>query len=165
MLQAEYCNADHTTWKLTLQDINTTPKEPKTARDCSLSSCFAIIVAHQYGVTTEQLCWKITRTRWFKLRPETPTPIESRHITSPGRQDSKFQVDVSQRKCRKKDWPKSTSVAVFVVIVRTTRECGLTTSFPVGERTWERGWWLKSLMSGFATTQAHRFGAGNSFIA
>ena len=27
--QAEYCNADRTTWKLTLQDINTTPKETK----------------------------------------------------------------------------------------------------------------------------------------
>ena len=26
----EFCKADRTTWKLTLQDINTTPKEPKT---------------------------------------------------------------------------------------------------------------------------------------
>ena len=26
------CKADGTTWKLTLQDINTTPKEPKTER-------------------------------------------------------------------------------------------------------------------------------------
>jgi len=34
-LQAEYCNADLTSWKLTLQDINTTPKELKTERDCS----------------------------------------------------------------------------------------------------------------------------------
>ena len=36
ILQAEYCNADRTTWKLTLQDINTTPKELKTERDCNL---------------------------------------------------------------------------------------------------------------------------------
>ena len=28
----ELCKADRTTWKLTLQDINTTPKEPKTGR-------------------------------------------------------------------------------------------------------------------------------------
>ena len=28
----EFCKADRTTWKLTLQDINTTPKEPKTER-------------------------------------------------------------------------------------------------------------------------------------
>ena len=33
ILQAQYCNADRTTWKLTLQDINTTPKELKTERD------------------------------------------------------------------------------------------------------------------------------------
>ena len=30
ILQAEYCNADRTTGNLTLQDINTTPKELKT---------------------------------------------------------------------------------------------------------------------------------------
>ena len=35
ILQAEYCNADRITWKLTLQDIKTTPKELKTERDCS----------------------------------------------------------------------------------------------------------------------------------
>ena len=28
----EFCKADRTTWKLTLQDINTTPKGPKTER-------------------------------------------------------------------------------------------------------------------------------------
>ena len=33
--EAEYCNADCTTWKLTLQDINTTSKELKTERDCN----------------------------------------------------------------------------------------------------------------------------------
>ena len=31
----EFCKADHTTWKLTLQDINTAPKEPKTERGCT----------------------------------------------------------------------------------------------------------------------------------
>ena len=33
----ELCKADHTTWKLTLQDINTAPKEPKRER---LYFCF-----------------------------------------------------------------------------------------------------------------------------
>ena len=37
---AEYCNADRTTWKLTLQYINTTPKELKTERDCSRRQLF-----------------------------------------------------------------------------------------------------------------------------
>ena len=32
--QAEYCTTDRTTWKLTLQDINTTPKELKAEREC-----------------------------------------------------------------------------------------------------------------------------------
>ena len=40
ILQAGYCNADRTTWKLTLQDINTTPKELKTERDCSHRQLF-----------------------------------------------------------------------------------------------------------------------------
>ena len=33
-------NADRTTWKLTLQDINTTPKELKIERDCSHRQLF-----------------------------------------------------------------------------------------------------------------------------
>ena len=40
ILKAEYCNADRTTWKLTLQDINTTPKELTTERDCSHRQLF-----------------------------------------------------------------------------------------------------------------------------
>ena len=38
--QGENCNADRTTWKLTLQDINTTPKELKTERDFSHRQLF-----------------------------------------------------------------------------------------------------------------------------
>ena len=30
--QTKFCKAARTTWKLTFQDINTTPKEPKTER-------------------------------------------------------------------------------------------------------------------------------------
>ena len=40
ILQAEYCSADRTTWKLTLQGINTKPKELKTERDCSHRQLF-----------------------------------------------------------------------------------------------------------------------------
>ena len=56
----EFCKADRTTWKLTLQDINTTQKEPKQSGVVAVDSCFAIVVAHQYGATnTEALIWKI----------------------------------------------------------------------------------------------------------
>ena len=40
---AEFCNAyhaDRTKWKLTLQDINKTPVEPKTERGCSRRHLF-----------------------------------------------------------------------------------------------------------------------------
>ena len=36
----EFYKADRTKWKLTLQDINTTPKELKTERDCSNRQLF-----------------------------------------------------------------------------------------------------------------------------
>ena len=36
----EFYKADRTKWKLTLQDINTTPKELKTERDCSHRQLF-----------------------------------------------------------------------------------------------------------------------------
>ena len=47
-------NADRTTGKLTLQDINTTPKELKTERDVATDSCFSLFGARQYGVTTRE---------------------------------------------------------------------------------------------------------------
>ena len=50
---------DRTTWKSTLQDINTTLKEHKTERGRRrVDSCFAILVAHQYATAkqTEKLC-------------------------------------------------------------------------------------------------------------
>ena len=62
---AEYCNADHTTGKLTLQvDINATPKELKTERDCNvivaIDSLFATIPLcfefFQYSVDVLQSC-------------------------------------------------------------------------------------------------------------
>ena len=47
-------NADRTTGKLTLQDINTTPKELKTEWDVATDSCFSLFGARQYGVTTRE---------------------------------------------------------------------------------------------------------------
>ena len=53
--EPEYCNADRTTGKLTLQDINTTPKELKTESGIvAIDSCFAFIAALQYDVTTRE---------------------------------------------------------------------------------------------------------------
>ena len=65
----EFCNADRTTWDLTLQDITTTPAGPKTKRGVAVDSCFAIIVARQDSVTTdrtEKLSWKDTCSLCFK---------------------------------------------------------------------------------------------------
>ena len=43
------------TWKLTLLDINTTPKEPRTERGIvAVDSGFAIFVARQYGATSRE---------------------------------------------------------------------------------------------------------------
>ena len=51
IMQAEYCNADRTTRKLTLQ---ATPKELKTQRDCSHRQLFCSFWGRQYGVTTRE---------------------------------------------------------------------------------------------------------------
>ena len=50
ILQAEYCNADRTMWKLTLQGINTKPKELKTERDRNHRQLFRPLWGSWYGV-------------------------------------------------------------------------------------------------------------------
>ena len=52
---AEFCKADRSTLKITLQDINTTPKEPKTERGRSRDSCFAL-----FGARREKLISRST---------------------------------------------------------------------------------------------------------
>ena len=82
--------------KLTLQDINTTPKEPKTERDCSHRQLLRYYCSSSV--------WRNNREALLKNNPHTLTQNSNTHRTtpyhvSPGGQDSKFQVDVSQRKC------------------------------------------------------------------
>ena len=93
--------ADRTTGKLTLQDINTTPKELKTDWDVATDSCFSLFGARQYGVTTrENSDEKYPRTD-VNRNLELSTLPESRHTKCLlGGQESKYQVDVSQRKWR-----------------------------------------------------------------
>ena len=49
----EICKADRMTWKLSLQDVNTTPKEPQ-GEVVAVDSCFDIIVARQDSASTEK---------------------------------------------------------------------------------------------------------------
>ena len=77
----EICKADRTMWKLTLQDINTTPKEPKAERGRSRRQLFLPF----RGSSVERLCCKIPAQERLrgrlapcmamivqKLRPQTP---------------------------------------------------------------------------------------------
>ena len=95
---------DRTTWKSTLQDINTTLKEHKTERGRSrVDSCFAILVAHQlrYGATNREALLKITRSLCFRtLTFNSNTNRTTPHRVSPRGQESKCRVDVTQRKYR-----------------------------------------------------------------
>ena len=47
------CKADRTTWKLTLQDNNTTPKEPKTERVVAVDSCLNVNFVHRLSETDD----------------------------------------------------------------------------------------------------------------
>ena len=77
----EICKADRTMWKLTLQGINTTPKEPKAERGRSRRQLFLPF----RGSSVERLCCKIPAQERLrgrlapcmamivqKLRPQTP---------------------------------------------------------------------------------------------
>ena len=98
ILQAEYCNADRTTWKLTLQDIKTTPKELKTERDCNHRQQFRYYCSSSIWRNNRRTLWcKISAHSVLSPNPELKTPTESRHITME-EQESKCQVGLSQRK-------------------------------------------------------------------
>ena len=99
ILQADYYNADRTTWKLTLHDINTTPKELKTERDCSHSQLFRPRWGSSVWRNNQKALVQNIRALWFKLWPRTLNThrITPYHVSSGG-QESKCQVDVSQRK-------------------------------------------------------------------
>ena len=82
ILQAEYCNADCTTWKLTLKDINTTPKELKTERDCSHRQLFRPLWGSSvWRNNQKKLWWKISEHSDLSCDLELSTTTESRHTT------------------------------------------------------------------------------------
>ena len=74
---------DRITWKLTLQDINTTPIEPKTERGVvAVNSFFAIIVALEHGATTEKtkkLYWENALSRKDDRTAVSFRPRDTRH--------------------------------------------------------------------------------------
>ena len=85
--------------KLTLQDINTTPKELKTERDCSHRQLFHPFWGSSVWRNNQKALVKNIRALWFKLWLRT---LNTHRITpyrvSSGGQESKCQVDVSQTK-------------------------------------------------------------------
>jgi len=77
----EFCKADCTTWKLTLQDINTTPKEPKTERGRSRRQLFRAFWGSSVRRNEQRGSAVKYRTLCFKALTWTQTLTESRHIT------------------------------------------------------------------------------------
>ena len=76
-------NADRTTSKLTLQDINTTPKELKTERDCSHRQLFRPLWGPSVWPNNQRpgSDEKLSAHSDFSPDPELLTPTESRHTT------------------------------------------------------------------------------------
>ena len=66
-LIAEYCNADRTTWKLNLQDINTTPKELKTERDCSHRQLFGPFWGSSVWRNNQRKLWRKISTKQLSM--------------------------------------------------------------------------------------------------
>ena len=71
-----------TTWKLTLQDINTTPAELKTERYCSHRQLFLPLWGTLVWRNNQRkLWWKISAHSYLSPDLELSTPTESRHTT------------------------------------------------------------------------------------
>ena len=96
-ISTEYCNADRTTWKLTLQDINTTPKELKTERDCSHRQLFRLLWGSSVWRNNHENHEKISAHSDVSSDPELLTPTESRHT-------KRFPPAFNQRKSLKSQW-------------------------------------------------------------
>ena len=69
--------------EITLQDINTTPKELKTERDCSHRQLFRPFWGSSVWRNNQRISFdeKCPRTLILSPDPELSTPIESRHTT------------------------------------------------------------------------------------
>ena len=77
-----HCNADRTTWKLTLQDINMTPKEPKTEQDHTHRQLFHYYCSSSVWRNNQRkLWWKISAHSALSPNLELSTPTELRHST------------------------------------------------------------------------------------
>ena len=61
----EFCKAGRATWKLTLYDINTTSKEPKTLRGCRRRQLFRHSARRQWGRSNLSTVKNILSTSFF----------------------------------------------------------------------------------------------------
>ena len=69
------------TWKLTLQDNNTTPTELKTERDCSHRQLFRPLWGSSVWRNNQKALVENIRALWFSSDPELSIPTESRRTT------------------------------------------------------------------------------------
>ena len=102
----EFCKAYRATWKLTFQDNNAT----------GVDSCFAILVAHQYGeINSEALLKNKAHSGLEPLWHLTPRLTESRHLTCL-REDKSPSVAMMSRKETIR-WTKPQSQSITGVLV------------------------------------------------
>ena len=102
ILQAEYCNANRTTWKLT---FNTSPKKLKTERDCSHIEQFRYYCSVSIWSNNRWKLWcKISAHSDLSPNPELSTPTESRRIVCPLEGNSPRVKLVSHKKKIKKSY-------------------------------------------------------------
>ena len=104
----EYCNAREN-WLCKTSTRHR--KNSKQSRIVAIGSCFAIVAALQYGITTrESSVEKNPCTLVYLFKPDLPPwptthNTHRRHImpyhVSPGGQEAKCQVDVSERKYKR----------------------------------------------------------------
>ena len=97
-------NADRTTWKLTLQDINTTPKEPKTEQDHTHRQLFRYYCSSSVWHNNQRkLWWKISAHS--DLKEQYPVTAHAPNFV-PKSKDAR-RVREPWKICLHRAWPSS----------------------------------------------------------
>ena len=110
MLQAEYCNADRTTWKLILQDIKWTQhrKNSKQSGIAAIDSYFALFGARQYGATARESSDETYPRTLILLSPDPEPQHPQNHAIPPVFWGARVQVSNWCLAEKIKNWPKPT---------------------------------------------------------
>ena len=91
-IHTEFCKADRTTWKLTLQVINTTPKEPKTERGRSRRQLFRHFCCSSVRRNEQRRsALKFPQHSQFRI-PDTELKHSQNHSISRVRERARAQV-------------------------------------------------------------------------